>query len=317
LYARFWTKALYDLGLVGFTEPFTRLRNQGMMLTHTPGRAVGSEDKDASIEDWKVLRPEERGSIPKEQWIWRWVKMSKSYGNVVTPDEAAERYGADALRVYEMFVAPFEETVQWSEEGIRGSAKFLARVWRLVAQYADGFSTEHWQAQIADAAGRERDLRCRTHRTIVKVTEDIENFRFNTAVAALMEWVNAMYDVANTLQPGARSAALDEAVEYVIQLLAPFAPHIADEMWEGIGKDGFLYRHPWPEADIDVTKTAEVTLIIQINGKLRDKIIVPADADTEALRALALASSKVVAVLQDQQPRDVIVVPGRLVNIVL
>lgn len=320
LYARFWTKALYDAGLLSFTEPFTRLRNQGMMLVNTPGRAVKAEEcgtTGAPIEDWKVLRPEERATVPEEQWIWRWVKMSKSMGNVVTPDEAAEKYGADALRAYELFVAPFEDTVQWSEEGIRGSAKFLGRVWRLVAQYADGFSTERWRSQIGDVKGKERELRTKTHQTISKVTEDIENFRFNTAVAALMEWVNVMYDVSNSLKPGERSAALDEAMEYLIQLLAPIAPHIADELWEGIGKEGFLYRHPWPEADAAIAKAEEVTLVVQVNGKVRDRLIAPADTDKEGWKTLALASPKVAAALDGRQPKDVIVVPGRLVNIVI
>ncbi|MHB9024429.1 MAG: class I tRNA ligase family protein [Armatimonadota bacterium] len=316
LYARFWTKALYDAGLISFTEPFTRLRNQGMMLAFTAGRSVEAEEEEASYENWKVLRPEERDTIPEEQWIWRWVKMSKSYGNVVTPDEAAERYGADALRVYELFVAPFEETVQWSEEGIRGSAKFLSRVWRLVAQHAEGFSTERWQQNVAGALGLELELRRKTHHTIAKVTDDMETFRFNTAVAALMEWVNAMYEVSHALPAGTRSAALDEAIEMLIQLLAPAAPHIADELWEGIGKEGFLYRHPWPSPDPTVAGAAEITLIVQYNGKLRDKLTVPADADPETLQALALASPKIQESLGGRQPKKTIVVPGKVVNVV-
>ena len=275
LYARFWTKVLYDAGLLGFTEPFTQLRNQGMMLALTPGRAVDpvdacGESEESAIENWKVLRPEERDTLPEEQWVWRWVKMSKSYGNVVTPDEVAERYGADALRVYEMFVVPFEETVQWSEEGIRGSAKFLTRVWRLVSRHAGGFDPAAWRAAITRMQGEEMELRRKTHRTIAKVSEDLENFRFNTAVAALMEWVNASYDVSNALPRDRRSPALDEAIEHLVLLLAPFAPHLADELWELLGFDGFLYRHPWPEPDPTIAGAAEITLIVQVNGKLRD-----------------------------------------------
>jgi len=317
LYARFWTKALYDDGQLGFNEPFTRLRNQGMMLAYTPGRAVLPVNGEAIIEDWKVLRSEERASLPREQWVWRWVKMSKSSGNVITPDEVAGQYGADALRVYELFVAPFEETVQWSDEGIRGSAKFLARVWRLVVRHADGFDTERWQAEIGDVTGMERDLRRKTHQTMMKVTEDIENFRFNTAVAALMEWVNVMYDIDRALPPGERSAVLDEAIEYLILLLAPFAPHLADELWEAIGKEGFLYRHPWPAADINVTQAEEVTLVVQINGKLRDKFTAPANIDIEEVKNLALARPKVTVTLQDLIVKEIIVVPGRLVNILI
>jgi len=317
LYARFWTKALHDDGLLGFTEPFTRLRNQGMMLTYTPGRDVAPEDGEAVIEDWKVLRPEERVSLPEEQWVWRWVKMSKSYGNVVTPDEVARQYGADALRVYELFTTPFEETVQWSDEGIRGAAKFLNRLWRLVTRFADGFSTERWKAQIGDLTGPERDLHRKTHQTIQKVTEDIEHFRFNTAVAALMEWVNVMQEAARALPAGERSAALDEAVEHLILLLAPIAPHLADELWEAIGKQGFLYRHPWPAVDIGATREAEVTLVVQINGKLRDKFTIPAGMDAEEVKRQAMARPKITAAMQNRTPKEVIVVPGRLVNIVL
>ena len=319
LYARFWTKALYDAGLVGFTEPFTQLRNQGMMLVHTPGRPVTADDacdgEEAPIEDWKVLRPEERASITEDRWVWRWVKMSKSYGNVVTPDEAAECYGADALRVYEMFVAPFEDTVQWSEEGIRGAARFLGRVWRLVARHAAVFSAD-WRRQVAQARGKELDLRRVTHRAIAKVTEDLEEFRFNTAVAALMEWVNAMYDVSNALPAGEHSPALDEAIEHLVLLLAPFAPHIADELWEALGREGFLYRHPWPQPDLSVTAVAEITLVVQVNGKVRDRLAVPADADTETVTALALATPRIRENLAGREPAKVIVVPGKLVNIV-
>ncbi len=313
LYARFWTKVLYDAGLVGFTEPFSMLRNQGMMLARTPGRAVGGEE---AIENWKVLRPEERRTIPPEQWVWRWVKMSKSYGNVVTPDEVAMQYGADALRIYELFVAPFEETVLWSEEGIRGAARFLARVWRLIARHAEGFDAATWRATIPHTPGDEVALRRKTHQTIAKVTEDLENFRFNTAVAALMEWVNAMYEVSQALPNGQRSTALDEAIEHLVVLLSPFAPHIADEMWAGLGQTGFLYRHPWPTADPAVSIAEEVTLVVQVNGKVRDRLTVSADADPEAVKALALASPKVQEALAGREAAKIIVVPRRVVNVV-
>ena len=322
LYARFWTKALYDAGLLKFNEPFKQLRNQGMMLAYTPGREVTAEEGcaggDAPIEDWKVLRPEERDALPKEQWIWRWVKMSKSYGNTVTPDEAAEQYGADALRVYEMFVVPFEDTVQWSDEGIRGCLRFLGRVWRLVAQHADGFSTEAWRAGVAGAQGKELALRRKTHRTIIKMGKDLEEFGFNTAVAALMEWVNGMYEVSNALPKGQRSAALDEAIETLILLLAPIAPHLADEMWEGLGQDGFLYRHPWPQADEALATTEDaVTIVVQVNGKVRDKLQAAPNADMEQVKAEALALPSVAKHTEGKQIVKVITVPGKLVNVVV
>ena len=327
LYARFWNKVLFDAGMVGFSEPFTRLRNQGMMLAYTPGRKPSAGDGDdeggdEKIEDWVAVKPDDLSKYASEDIIYRWAKMSKSAGNVVTPDEAAERFGADSLRVYEMFVAPFEETVQWSEEGIRGSSKFLARVYRLVAQYGPhSLSSPAPPLSTVEGAGgatSERTLRRKTHQTLLRVADDLENFRFNTAVAGMMEWVNACYEVANALPTGTRSAALDEAMEYLVIALAPFAPHLADELWtEGLGHTGFLYRHPWPQADPEVAKNDEIMLVVQVNGKVRDKLTAPADADQAALQALALASPKVSEILNGAAPKKVIVVPGKLVNIVL
>ncbi|MBV9849576.1 MAG: leucine--tRNA ligase [Armatimonadetes bacterium] len=323
LYARFWTKALYDAGLLSFVEPFKSLHNQGMMLAWTPGRrpAPGEdaegEENDEQIEDWKVLKPEERAAYPPDQVIWRWVKMSKSKGNVVTPDDMAAQFGADSLRVYEMFVAPFEETVQWSEEGIRGSSKFLGRVYRLIAQYAPGFSPD-WRDRLDGLTDKDKALRRKTHQTIPRIADDLENFRFNTAVAGLMEWTNAMYEVANALPSGQRSAALDEAMELFVPVLAPFAPHLADELWtEGLGQSGFLYKHPWPEADPEVARNEEITLVVQINGKVRDKLTAPADADKAQLEAIALASPRVRELLNGSAPKKVIVVPSKLVNVVI
>jgi len=324
LYSRFWTKALYDAGLLSFAEPFKQLRNQGMMLAHTPGRAISAEEAggeagdDAPIEDWKVLKPEERETFPKDQWVWRWVKMSKSLGNVVTPDEAAEQYGADALRVYEMFVVPFEDTVQWSDEGIRGCVRFLGRVWRLVGNHAEGFDPQAWRAAIGSAEGKDAELRRKTHQTILKLTEDMENFRFNTGVAALMEWVNVMYDVANATPKGQRSAALDEAIETLVQILAPIAPHMADEMWEGLGMEGFLYKHPWPQADQQVAEAApSFTIVVQVNGKIRDRMETAPDADLEAVKAEALKLPSVVKHMEGKEIVKIIAVPGKLVNVVV
>ncbi len=322
LYARFWTKVLHDAELIDFAEPFTRLRNQGMMLAYTPGRKPSADDESAEdagekIEDWVPLKPEEKGHYAADKTVYRWVKMSKSLYNVVTPDEAAERYGADVLRVYEMFVAPFEETVQWSEDGIRGSAKFLDRVYRLVTQHGEGFSPT-WRANLNDLSDRDKSLRRKTHQTVAKVADDLENFRFNTAVAGLMEWVNTMYVTSNALAPGERSVALDEAMEYLVIALAPMAPHLADELWNGaLGQMGFLYKHPWPRADAEVAKNDEITLVVQVNGKVRDKLTAPADADNATLQALALDSPRLHEFLNGGTPKKVIVVPGKLVNIVV
>ncbi len=328
LYSRFWTKVLHDAGLIGFDEPYRRYRNQGMMLAYTPGRRPSADEDagetdgdektaDEKIDDWKAVKPEELPRFDPSEIVYRWAKMSKSSGNVVTPDEAAERFGADSLRVYEMFVAPFDETVQWSEEGIRGSSKFLARVYRLVFQWSEGWAPD-WRQSVGAASGKERDLRRKTHQTLFRISDDLENFRFNTAVAGLMEWTNAMYEIANALPSGTRSAALDEAIEYFILALAPFAPHLADELWTvGLGQSGFLYHHAWPQADPEVARNDEITLVVQVNGKVRDKLTAPADLGQEALQALALASPKVQEALGVNVPKKVIVVPGKLVNVVI
>ena len=327
LYARFWTKVMYDARMVGFAEPFTRLHNQGMMLAHTPGRRPAGEGDDGTdaedmIEDWVPLKPDEKAAYPQDQIVYRWAKMSKSMGNVVTPDEAADKFGADALRVYEMFVAPFEETVQWSEEAIRGSAKFLARVYRLVAQHGPGF-TPDWPQRLNTGADEakpaRRALRRKTHQTLAKVQDDLEGFRFNTAVAALMEWVNLISDIAQTVNTaqGERSAALDESLQMLVLSLSPIAPHLADELWsEGLGQSGFLYKHPWPASDPEVAKEDEITLIVQVNGKVRDKLAAQADTSSADLETMALASPRIQEILTGQTVRKVVVVPGKLVNIV-
>src|SRR5207249_659880 len=156
LYARFWTKVMYDAGLVGFTEPFKTLRNQGSMLAYTPGRRprgdedVKNEEDDERVIDWIVLKPEERAAFPEDQIVWRWARMSKSKGNVITPDAIAERFGADSLRLYEMFVVPFEENVQWTEDGINGAFRFLNRVWRWTASVLPEFDP-NWRATLPGA----------------------------------------------------------------------------------------------------------------------------------------------------------------------
>jgi leucyl-tRNA synthetase len=321
LYARFWTKVFFDTGLVGFEEPFHALRNQGNVLAFTPGLLFKNSeqpgDDDGSIADWKPLRPEELANHPAEQIEHRWSKMSKSKGNIVTPDAIAGTYGADTLRVYEMFVAPFEEDIQWKEEGIRGSFRFLTRVWRLVVLHAEGYQQNPWRERIASVTGRELALRRKTHQTIAKIGNDLEAFRFNIAIASIMEWINLAYEVSNALQPDQRSAAVDEVIENVILVLAPFAPHLSDELWETIGHTGYLYRHSWPEADAEIAKEEQLIFPVQVNGKLRDQISAAVDADEATLQAMALASPKIVEWMRGAAPKRVIVVPGKLVNIVV
>jgi leucyl-tRNA synthetase len=324
LYARFWTKVMYDAGHIGFHEPFLRLRNQGQLLAWTPGRRprAGEEAKEGEegVIDWILLKPEERERFPADQVVWRWARMSKSRHNVITPDEIAEKYGADSLRVYELFVVPFEETVQWTEEGINGAFRFLSRVWRWTTSALPEYDLE-WRERLSKSEmdPAERRHRRKLHQTIRKVSEDIEAFGFNTAIAALMELVNELYAYRPAqvgAAPAAHAAIVSEALESLTLLLAPFAPHLADELWERMGKPGSTYHAAWPAIDPAVAAEDEIILVVQVNGKLRDRLTVPAGTPDDALREMALSSGKVQALLNEKQVRNVVVVPGKLVNVV-
>jgi leucyl-tRNA synthetase len=270
LYARFWTKVLADAGLIDFREPFPRLRSQGIL----------------HAADGK--------------------RMSKSRGNVVTPDAVVERYGADVLRIYLLFLAPFDHNVNWDEAGIAGAQRFLERVWRL-ALPADG--------RAAPRSGDEEDgLRRSTHKTIRRVTEDVEGLKFNTAVAALMEWTNRL---AAYVEEHGPTPAFQEAVDVLIRLLAPLAPHIAEDLWAQRGGPYSVHQQPWPVYDPELAIDRVVTLIVQVNGRVRDRIAVPAGLADDEARRLALSSPRVQAHLEGRSPEQVVVVPGRLVNVVL
>ncbi|MBI2842877.1 MAG: leucine--tRNA ligase, partial [Armatimonadetes bacterium] len=289
LYARFWTKVLHDAGLVPFVEPFAALRNQGMVLAPDPKN-------------------------PRA-----WIKMSKSKGNVVTPDEVVDKYGADSLRVYELFVAPLTDAIQWSEEGINGMYRFLGRVWRLVQEYGYCYTSD-WRETVRDetnATPEDRALARKVHQTIRKVTEDIDGLQFNTSVAALMELMNELSKCILSLSKDAKSAVFSEALEMLLLLLSPMAPHIADELWSQLGHEEFTQNQPWPEYDPEVAKAEEITIVVQVNGKVRDRLIVPADTDAKEIERLALESEKVKSQLDGKEVRNVVVVPGRLVNVVV
>jgi len=254
LYARFFTKVLYDAGYVKFDEPFSKLKNQGLIL---------GEDGE---------------------------KMSKSRGNVVNPDEVIAEHGADAFRLYEMFMGDFEHVKPWSTSGIIGQRRFLERVWKL---------------QIGDAE-TQSDVRALLHKTIKKVTEDIEAFKFNTAISAMMILVNACEGVALS-RPD---------YESFIKILSPFAPHMTEELWEALGHKTLIARAPWPNYDPALTVDAEVEIALQVTGKVKDRIVVPADADDAELERLALQNEKVKTALEGKTVKQVIVVKKRLVNIV-
>ncbi len=282
LYSRFFTKVLYDLGLIGFDEPFTRLFTQGMLL------------KDGAA-------------------------MSKSRGNVVGPDEVIPRYGADALRTYDLFLAPADQEADWKEGGIEGVARFLQRAWRAAAGRAAHFDRD-WRSRPRPEGGKAAALRRRLHQTIHRVTDDIERWHFNTAISAMMELVNALTEVDDDALSGDREAGLrtaySEACEALCKLLAPFAPHLAEELWERLGMERSVHLQTWPEWDPDAAREEEVTVVVQVNGKLRDRLTVPAGTPREELEKMALACDRTRAHLEGKTIRQVVVVPDRLVNIV-
>jgi len=270
LYARFFTKAARDLGLVEFDEPFLRLFNQGIIIS---GKA----------------------------------KMSKSRGNVVAPDEYVARLGADAVRVYLMFIGPWEQGGEWDDSGIAGVSRWLNRVWGLVLT-----PTKTVDRGNASAV---RELRRLTHKTIRRVSEDVERFRFNTMVAALMEYTNYLTKAKEAGPVDA--SAWREAMDTLLLLLAPSAPHLAEELWQRSGRPYSIHNQQWPEWDAALAAEEEITLVVQVNGKLRDRIQVPVDISEEEAKELALSSEKVRAHLEGKQVQRVIYVPGRLVNVVL
>jgi leucyl-tRNA synthetase len=276
LYARFWTKVLADEGLIDFREPFPRLASQGIL----------------HASDGK--------------------RMSKSRGNVVTPDEVVQRYGADILRIYLLFMAPFERNVFWDEEGIVGAERFLQRFWRL-CQVVEETGEQDQPIAQGRQAEEEAILRRAMHKTIHRVTEDVEGFKFNTAVAAMMEFANTL--TTHHEQHGA-SPAFQEAVGTLIRLLSPFAPHISEELWTRRGGDFSVHQQPWPAYDPAMMVDDTITLVVQVDGKVRDKIVVAASIDDQEARRQALVSQRVSRILNGREPKKVIVVPGRLVNVV-
>jgi len=265
LYARFWHKLLYDLGYASTREPFTKLVNQGMIL---------GEDGQ---------------------------KMSKSRGNVINPDKVVADYGADSMRLYEMFMGPLEAIKPWSMQGVEGVHRFLQKAWRMIVDEDDGRLSD----TVKEAQADEATLRL-LHQTIKKVGDDIESFGFNTAISAMMIFVNHL----------SRQAVRPKSVvEKFILILAPFAPHIAEELWEKLGRMDSLAYESWPEYDKELVKEKEIELAVQVNGKIRDRIVVAADEDEEQIKQRALGSEKVKAAVAGKNPKKIIVVKPRIVSI--
>jgi leucyl-tRNA synthetase len=318
LYARFFTKALRDLGLAEVDEPFTNLLTQGMVSMETyrcaehgwlfPGDLIGSE-KDG----WKCAE------CHRPVTIGRVEKMSKSKKNIIDPEDLISRYGADTARLFTLFAAPPEKDLEWNDQGVEGFYRFLSRLWRLIFQQRDLWASPAGSNGNGELSSELRDLRRMIHRTIQKVTDDIEErFHFNTAIAAIMELLNALSAAA---QRGDDSSAGREirkqGLETVVLLLAPFVPHAASELWQELGHRERVDQVPWPSYSADALEEEKLLIIVQVNGKVRGKITVPAGVTQEQIETDALSDPKVAGLLDGKKIGRVVYVPRRLVNIVV
>jgi leucyl-tRNA synthetase len=278
LYARFFQKLMRDCGLSSADEPFTNLLTQGMVL------------KDGA-------------------------KMSKAKGNTVDPQQLIERFGADTVRLFMMFAAPPEQALEWSDEGVQGAFRFLKRFWRAVQEHAAAGATAP-PVDKDTLSEAEKALRRKIHHTIAKVSDDVgRRYTFNTAVAAVMELLNALSRFDDDSPSG--RAVVREGLEAVVLLLSPIVPHICHELWYVLGHEEAPVNVRWPEADASALVRDMIEIVVQVNGKLRGRILVPADSDTDAISAAALGDDNVRRFVGGKQIRKTIVVPGRLVNVVV
>lgn len=280
LYSRFFVKVLRDAGLVDYDEPFSNLLTQGMVI------------KDGA-------------------------KMSKSLGNVVSPEEILSKYGADTARLFILFAAPPERELEWSDQGVEGSFRFLNRIWRIVQAFETVLEQKVTEYDHSNLNEADKDLRRVLHSSIKKVTNDIETrFNFNTAISTMMELVNALYAYKEAAkEPNA--GLVYEAISDLIKMMSPFVPHITEELWRGaIDANSSVHEQSWPECDEEALKVDNVEIVLQVNGKVRGRLTVPAEATKEELEKIAMADANVQAHIGDATVRKVICVPGRLVNIV-
>lgn len=280
LYSRFFVKVLRDAGLVDYDEPFSNLLTQGMVI------------KDGA-------------------------KMSKSLGNVVSPEEILSKYGADTARLFILFAAPPERELEWSDQGVEGSFRFLNRIWRIVQAFEAVLAQKVTEYDYSNLSEADKDLRRVLHGSIKKVTNDIETrFNFNTAISTMMELVNALYAYKEAVkEPNA--GLVYEAISDLIKMMSPFVPHITEELWRGaIDANSSVHEQSWPECDEEALKVDNVEIVLQVNGKVRGRLTVPAEATKEELEKIAMADANVQAHIGDATVRKVICVPGRLVNIV-
>jgi leucyl-tRNA synthetase len=315
LYSRFFTRVLKEMGWLSVEEPFTNLLTQGMVC-----KEVLECPRDGYLFPDEVKREGEtircrKCGIPIT--VGRLEKMSKSKRNVVDPEYLVERYGADTARIFCLFAAPPEKDLDWNDQGVDGSFRFLNRVWRLCCER---HSQVKGVASLAPGIKLSDDgklLHQKTHKTIKRVTEDIERFHFNTAISAIMELVNEIYaSEVKGRDDGVSRGLMKEALETTVILLSPFVPHFAEELWVGLGYKESVVKQGWPDYDPEAVLEDEVLIVVQINGKLRDRITVPASYGEEEIKTWALKSERIQRLVEGKAIKRVILVPQKLVNIV-
>jgi len=312
LYARFWTRVMRDCGLTAVDEPFRRLLTQGMVLNEiwfrkpASGRIVYYHPSEVAEGRLKADgQPVESGGIGT---------MSKSRRNGVDPQQLVDRYGADTARLFMMFAAPPEHTLEWSDEGVEGAFRFMKRLWKIVHGHVQGGPAG--RPDVASLGPQQRALRRQLHQTLAKVGDDIGRRRtFNTAIAAVMELLNAIARFEDASAPG--RAVMQEALDLVVLMLAPFVPHAAHAMWRALGHATMVVDERWPEPDRAALEQATVEIVVQVNGKLRARVQVSAGADEATARAAALADPGVAKFVAGQPVRKLVYVPGKLVNVVV
>ncbi len=313
LYARFYTKMLRDFGVLGVDEPFSNLLTQGMVCKETMRCREHGYLLPEEVRDGKCVHCDREVTIGKTE------KMSKSLKNVVDPNYIIDEYGADTARMFCLFASPPERDLEWSDQGVDGSFRFLSRVWRIIIDYLDDIKGLAPFDGGEELDGDLKILRKKTHQTIKKVTTDLEDrFHFNTAISAVMELVNTLYQ---TRRPEAENtkafSVIRETVEDIIIILSPIVPHITEELWETIGGPQRLSETPWPSFDQEVAAEEEITIVVQVNGKVRSRLQVSASESDDTIKELALNDGKIKQFIGDKQVIKEIYVPKKLVNIVM
>jgi leucyl-tRNA synthetase len=318
LYSRFFTKVLRDMGMVSQDEPFVNLLTQGMVCKETLRCSEhGWLDPHDVIEEGADVHSCRKCGNQAE--VGRKEKMSKSKGNVVDPGDLIERFGADTVRLFCLFASPPEKDLEWSDRGVEGSARFLNRLWRLVYDEHEQLRSVSPCDSSEPLTGELRALHRKTHQTIKRVTDDIEQrFHFNTAISAVMELVNAIYQFRSENGHGPEAfPVLRLAVDTAVVLISPMVPHLAEELWQALGHERRVVQEPWPEWDEEAASEEMQLIVVQVNGRLRSRIYVSPSASNEELEKAALSDERINTFIGDKPVRKVVVVPGRLVNVVV